>query len=39
MASNGDVVKDIHNSESTKTLLKNDALYEVYMHHYSVCPS
>jgi hypothetical protein len=28
MASNGEV-KDIHNSESTKTLLKNEALYEV----------
>jgi len=37
MASNEEVVKDIHNSESTKTLLKNDALYE-YMLKIMVYP-
>ncbi|CAM0912213.1 unnamed protein product [Alopecurus aequalis] len=37
MASNGEVVKDIHNSESTKTLLKSDALYE-YMLKTMVLP-
>lgn len=36
MASNGEV-KDIHNSESTKTLLKSDALYE-YMLKSMVYP-
>lgn len=36
MASNGEV-KDIHNSESTKTLLKSDALYE-YMLKTMVYP-
>ncbi|KAK1606167.1 hypothetical protein QYE76_029840 [Lolium multiflorum] len=36
MASNGEV-KDIHNSESTKTLLKSDALYE-YMLNTMVYP-
>ncbi|CAM0912216.1 unnamed protein product [Alopecurus aequalis] len=37
MASNREVAKGFHNSESTKTLLKNDALYE-YMLKTMVYP-